>query len=188
MSAQGKLLFYIAMICLIFYLVQDKYNIFDIEFISDSSQTNDTKDTEETAEEEEYVDTFSIDTGSLNIVRSDGLVVNVDIEVADTQKERAQGLMYKEELGAYNGMLFIFDTQANNSFWMKNTRIPLDLIFFNKEKEIVDTIEDAQPCVNGHICPALRPQFEYMYCLEVNSGFVEENKINIGDTASWILE
>lgn len=186
MNAQGKLLLYIGMICLIFYLVQDRFDIFDIEFVSD---TNKQEESKEIAEEEKEQDTsFKIDTGVLNIVRTDGIVVSVEIEVADTEEERIQGLMYREVLGSYSGMLFIFDIQANNSFWMKNTRIPLDLIFIDSDKKIVDIIENAQPCVEGHICPALRPQFEYMYCLEVNGGFTEENQIDSGDTVGWILD
>mgnify|MGYP000855245630 FL=1 len=185
MSAQGKLLLYILMICLIFYLVQDRFNLFDIQFLSNS---NTEQEESSQSTEEETESTFKLDTGTLNIVRSDNAVVSVEIEVADTEEERAQGLMYRDELGEYSGMLFIFDTETNNSFWMKNTKIPLDLIFIDSDKQIVDVIKDAQPCVEGHICPALRPQFEYMYCLEVNSGFAEENRITVGDTAGWILE
>ncbi len=186
MNAQGKLLLYIGMICLIFYLVQNKFGIFDIELVPDEEKQEESEEITEKGDEQDIE--FKIDTGVLNIVRTDGIIVSVEIEIADTEEERVQGLMYREKLGSYNGMLFIFDIQANNSFWMKNTRIPLDLVFIDGDKKIVDIVENAQPCVEGHICPALRPQFEYMYCLEVNGGFAEENQIRIGDTVGWILD
>jgi len=152
--------------------------LFDIEFISDIKK-------EEVDREEESSKDFLIDIGELNILREDGIEVKVNIEIVDTEEERAQGLMYRESLGTYSGMLFVFGEEANNSFWMKNTKISLDLMFLNEEKQIIDIIENAQPCLEGHTCPSLKPQFEYMYCLEVNSGFVEENRIGVGDTMEW---
>jgi len=182
MNAQAKLLIYIGMICLIFYFVQDRFDLFDIEFFSDIKKDEAIKG------EDETVNTFSIDTGELKILREDGMEVKVDIEIVDTEEERTQGLMYREDLGAFSGMLFVLKEEANNSFWMKNTKIPLDLIFLNKKKVIIDIIQNAQPCIKGHICPSLRPQFEYMYCLEVNSGFVDRNRIEVGGSVEWKIE
>ncbi len=181
MNAQVKLLMYIGMICLIFYFVQDRFDIFDIQFISDMQD-------EKVVEKDETSEDFLIERGELKILRGDGMEVKVDVDIVDTEEERTQGLMYRESLGAFSGMLFIFDEEADNSFWMKNTKISLDLIFFNQEKVIIDIIENAQPCTEGHICPSLRPQFEYMYCLEVNAGFVEENRIDVGDSIEWVVE
>ena len=183
MNAQFKLLLYIAMICLILYFVQDRFDIFDIEFISNSEEQS-----QENSEEEEGSKDFLIEEGELTIVREDESAVVVNIEIADTEEEREQGLMYREELGEYNGMLFIFEEEGNNSFWMKNTKISLDLIFINSRKEIIETIENAQPCEEGHVCPKLTPQVEYMYCLEVNSDFVEENRVEEGNVVSWDVE
>lgn len=155
--------------------------MFDIQFISGIKR-------EENVEDEETTEKFLIEEGELTILRTDGMEVRVDVEIVDTEEERAQGLMYRESMGTYSGMLFVFEEEANNSFWMKNTKISLDLIFLNQEKIIIDIIENAQPCIEGHICPSLRPQFEYMYCLEVNSGFVEENRVEVGDSVEWIVE
>ena len=181
MNAQLKLLLYIGMICLIFYFVQDRFDIFDIEFISNIKETGKEEVTNTTEE-------FFIDEGKLTIVREDESAVVVNIEIADTEDERKQGLMYREELGDYSGMFFVFENEGNNSFWMKNTEISLDLIFINSKKKIVGTIKNAEPCEEGHICPKLAPQIEYMYCLEVNAGFVEENNIEMGNTVSWDIE
>lgn len=177
MNAQLKLLLYIAMICLILYFVQDRFKLFDIKFSSDDSETEESKD-EESKE-------FTIDEGTLVITRADKQKIVVSIEVANTEEERERGLMNRSELGEYNGMLFVFEEDGKNSFWMKNTIIPLDMIFINSDKRVVEVIENAQPCEEGHICPKLTPLVEYMYCLEVNSGFAEANNIEEGDFVEW---
>lgn len=181
MNAQAKLLLYIGMICLILYFVQDRFDLFDIQFISDNQQEEVVEDEQETEE------TFSIQDGKLTISREGEVSLNVDVEIVDTEEERAQGLMYREELGTYSGMLFVFEEEGNNAFWMKNTKIPLDIVFIDSKKSIVDIIENAQPCLEGHICPALRPQIDYIYVLEVNGGFVEENRVEEGDTVEWVV-
>ena len=80
MNAQLKLLLYIAMICLILYFVQDRYDLFDIKFSSDDSETEEAKD-EESKE-------FTIDEGTLVITRADKQKIVVRIEVANTEEER----------------------------------------------------------------------------------------------------
>lgn len=185
MNAQGKLLLYIAMICLIFYFVQDRFNLFDISFVS-NTQEEQSSDASDSKEEEK--ESFNLEKGTLTITRGEPVPVVVNVEIADTEEERAQGLMYRESLENYSGMLFVFEEEANNAFWMKNTSISLDLIFVDSGKKIVDVIENAQPCTEGHICPTLRPQVKYMYCLEVNGGFVEENRIGEGNSVDWTIE
>src|SRR3989344_2335385 len=69
-----------------------------------------------------------------------------EVEIADTSLERAQGLMFRAELKEYQGMLFIFPISEKHSFWMKNTFIPLDIIWIDENFEIVYIYENAQPC------------------------------------------
>ena len=69
-----------------------------------------------------------------------------EVEIADTSLERAQGLMFRAELKEYQGMLFIFPISEKHSFWMKNTLIPLDIIWIDENKKIVYIYENAQPC------------------------------------------
>jgi uncharacterized protein len=107
----------------------------------------------------------------------DSMVVNV--EIADTAKERAQGLMFRENLGESEGMLFVFEGENYHSFWMKNTLIPLEMIFINENLEIVD-IKHAVPCKIDP-CANYRPAEPAGYVLEVNEGFSAENGISIGD-------
>ncbi len=67
------------------------------------------------------------------------------VEVASTNDERAKGLMFRRDLGSKQGMLFIYPQQARLSFWMKNTLIPLDMIFVSGEWKVVGIIENATP-------------------------------------------
>lgn len=103
-----------------------------------------------------------------------------DVEVASSPETRALGLMYRESLDENKGMLFIFEDESQRAFWMKNTKIPLDMIFINKEKKIVNILTaepcDADPCQNyGSEKPA-------MYVLEINAGLAEKNNLKIGDS------
>ncbi len=73
-----------------------------------------------------------------------GFVVNLDLAI--TQEEVANGLMFRPSLPTDRGMLFIFDVERQPSFWMKNTLIPLDLFFLDSLGKVVDIVADAQPC------------------------------------------
>lgn len=107
----------------------------------------------------------------------------VYVEVADDAKERETGLMFRKNLEWNNRMLFIFDDEYNLSFWMKNTYIPLDMIFIDKDLRIVDIKENVQPCIEDeqYICPSYPSKQPAKYVLEVNAGFVEQNGIKAGD-------
>jgi|TARA_Y100000310_G_scaffold248848_1_gene254817 hypothetical protein len=113
----------------------------------------------------------SIDNGKENI--------KVDVEVADDLSERTQGLMFRESLNKNSGMLFIFEEEEKHAFWMKNTLIPLDMIFISEDLEIVD-IKNAIPCEEEN-CKSYAPKEKAKYVLEVNGDFTTENNINIGD-------
>lgn len=113
------------------------------------------------------------------------LTTNVDkhnfkVEVADTFATRAEGLMFRENLPRDNGMLFIYNSEGNRSFWMKNTLIPLDMIFINSDLEIVDIQKNAQPCTN-FFCKSYPSAKPAQYILEINGGLSEELGVNIGD-------
>jgi len=104
---------------------------------------------------------------------------NIKVEIADTQEKRALGLMYRTELAENKGMLFIFDKEDKHSFWMKNTYIPLDMIWINQNLEIVH-IENASPC-KTKVCPNYQPQKNALYVIEVNSDYTKKHDIKIGD-------
>ena len=106
-------------------------------------------------------------------------IIKIKVEIADDDLERQQGLMFRSFLEENGGMLFIFDDEKKHDFWMKNTLIPLDMIFINENKKIVD-IKYAQPCEKDP-CELYEPLESAKYVLEVNGNFTIENSIKIGD-------
>jgi len=107
-----------------------------------------------------------------------------DLELAKTPEERSRGLMFRESLDLDKGMLFVFEKEGAYSFWMKNTLIPLDIIWINKDKEIVFISENTQPCKEEYICPSVNPEKNAKYVLEVNGGMAEKIGLKIGDKTS----
>ena len=99
------------------------------------------------------------------------------IEYAITQEEQERGLMYRQSLASDAGMLFVFPPNTSLAFWMKNTFIPLDIIYADENWEIVDIKPDNQPQSEVSIIAA-NP---YNYCLEVNAGQAASHNIRIGD-------
>lgn len=106
--------------------------------------------------------------------------IKVNVEIADSPEERAAGLMFRESLGENFGMLFIFDDEKTRSFWMKNTLIPLDMVFISEDLEIID-IKYAVPCREDP-CISYVSKEPAEYVLEVNGNFTIRNDIAIGNT------
>ncbi|NNK12454.1 MAG: DUF192 domain-containing protein [Flavobacteriaceae bacterium] len=117
--------------------------------------------------------------GTLSIFRAatDSLLAQVNIEIAESDYETQTGLMYRESMEKNQGMLFIFPEEAYHSFYMKNTRFPLDIIYINKDMEVGSIIANAQP-MDEESLPSENP---VMYVLEVNAGMAEEWKLAQGD-------
>jgi len=105
--------------------------------------------------------------------------ISIDVEIADTPLKITQGLMHRESLGEKEGMLFIFRSEDYRSFWMKNTLIPLDIIFVAGNGTIVDIKENFQPC-EGDPCESYRSKARAKYVVEMNGGFSGENYVNVG--------
>ncbi|MBD3328271.1 DUF192 domain-containing protein [Candidatus Peregrinibacteria bacterium] len=113
-------------------------------------------------------------------INTDNEKVNFIVEIADTIEKRQEGLMFREELDQNYGMWFVFDKEQELSFWMKNTLIPLDMIFVNDEFYVVDIVKNAQPCKSDPCSsyPADRPA---RYVLEINAGLSDLMGIEEGD-------
>jgi len=111
------------------------------------------------------------------IIYSKDTDISINVEIVDTNAERARGLMFRESLCGNCGMLFAFDDLDYRSFWMKNTLMPLDIIFIDDHFSIMD-IQYAAPCTT-EICDIYSNKARYV--LEVNGGFTKENNINVGD-------
>ncbi|MEK6839685.1 MAG: DUF192 domain-containing protein [Nanoarchaeota archaeon] len=109
----------------------------------------------------------------------------IAVELADTPEERIQGLMNRESLCASCGMLFVFQQEGTHGFWMKNTSIPLDLIFINKEGVIVDILA-AEPCKEMS-CPTYSSQKRALYVLEVNKGMSTQHAFAVGQKVALNL-
>lgn len=104
--------------------------------------------------------------------------VHVQVELALTPEQHERGLMYRQNLPADSGMLFIFPDTEIRSFWMKNTPLPLDMIFVDDDNEIVGIVENTVPfSTNNRTIP--RPA---RYVLEVNGGFAAQHGIKAGQT------
>lgn len=105
------------------------------------------------------------------------VITMITIQIADNDQERAEGLMWRKYMPENEGMLFIFDHQEIQTFWMKNTYIPLDMIFADKSGVIVSIHKDAAPLDETTISSGTPAQ----YVVEVNAGFCSQYGIKAGD-------
>jgi uncharacterized membrane protein (UPF0127 family) len=106
------------------------------------------------------------------------------VSVADTYDERKMGLMYEENLDENRGMIFVFVKKDKFNFWMKNTLIPLDMIFIDEDMKVVDFIENAEPCKVKN-CPHYTSKTEALYVLELNGGQANKIDLEIGDKVKF---
>lgn len=125
--------------------------------------------------------------GELKIVRAsnDSILKTIDIEIADNNYERETGLMYRNTMQKNQGMLFIFDNEQYLAFYMKNTIIPLDILYINANNTIVYIYKSTTPYSNE----ALPSKSITKYVLELNAGLADEWQIEVGDSISYnVLE
>ena len=99
------------------------------------------------------------------------------VELAVTPDAHQRGLMYRREMPRNAGMLFIFSTRGPKSFWMKNTLIPLDILFLEAGGRIIHVHHNAQP----HSLTPISPKVKTLAVLEINGGLSEELGIKVGD-------
>lgn len=104
------------------------------------------------------------------------------IEIVQTSEERRKGLQARKYLSKDRGMLFVFSESKKYSFWMKDTFIPLDIIWIDRNKRIVTVISDVLPCEIEQ-CPVYAPDNDALYVLEVNAGVAIELGLKGGDQA-----
>ncbi len=103
------------------------------------------------------------------------------VEVADTAEKRRWGLMYRNELGTDEGMLFVFPDDGDQSFWMKNTPLSLDIIFMDARGRVVGIVHDTVPFSTRSVSIGVPSR----YALEVRAGLARRNGIAVGDTARF---
>ena len=102
------------------------------------------------------------------------------VEIADDDAERARGLMFRDSMPADHGMLFIHDYEEPQSYWMKNTRIPLDILYFDNGRRLVSQQRDVPPCALGDGCPPYPSDAAARYVLELNAGEAARMKLQNG--------
>jgi uncharacterized protein len=104
----------------------------------------------------------------------------IHAEVADTDQTRSAGLMFRDSLPPGGGMLFIFQEARPYLFWMKNCKFPIDIIWFNEQKEVIFIAEKTPPC-KADPCPHYGPlDKNALYVIEVASGFAAKEKLKLG--------
>ena len=120
------------------------------------------------------------ETSPRAIIQTGDSEVVVHIEVADTESERARGLMGRTELANDAGMAFVFPENSTSAFWMKDTLIPLSIAFYDEDGRIV-RILDMEPCRHDP-CPLYDPRAIYRGALEVDKGAFRRWGVEVGDT------
>jgi uncharacterized membrane protein (UPF0127 family) len=112
------------------------------------------------------------------VIFPDGYIVHV--EIAANDELRAQGLMFRDQLRPASGMLFFFTEDGEYPFWMKNTHIPLDMIWIDSGKRIAHVAHDVPPCRIEN-CPNYPPHAIARYVLEVAAGVAKQHGLKDGD-------
>lgn len=101
------------------------------------------------------------------------------LELARTPQEQAQGLMFRESLPPNTGMLFVFDAAGVHAFWMKNTMIPLDMIWMDEAGRVLFVSADTPPC-KADPCPNYGPDAPAARVLEIAGGLAKKEKVTVG--------
>lgn len=108
----------------------------------------------------------------------------IEVEVAADDASRMRGLMDRTSMPAEHGMLFVFPDEAMRSFWMKDTLIPLDMLFFDGQRRLVTLLRDVPPC-KADPCQAYPSTAPAHYVLELNAGAASKLGVHEGDVATF---
>lgn len=107
------------------------------------------------------------------------------VEVADTHEKRNRGLMHRDQLAEGTGMLFLHDREQPLAYWMKNTRIPLDIFYFDSQRRLVSVSRNVPPCSLGDRCPPYPSTGPALYVLELNAGEARKLDVKRGDEITF---
>jgi hypothetical protein len=114
---------------------------------------------------------------STNVIKT-----NLEIQIADNEFEEDLGLMYRKQMDENKGMLFICTNSQIQTFWMRNTFIPLDMIFVNPDKRIVTIQKNTKVLCDSTYSSTAPAQF----VIEVDAGFCDRHNIKVGDKVNWV--
>ena len=112
-----------------------------------------------------------------SVVLPSGL--SIRLELARTDEERSQGLMFRASLPPGAGMVFLFDTLEVRPFWMKNCHFPIDIVHVLSNGSVVDVLENVPPCA-ADPCPSYPPRGKSDTVVELNAGVAKENGVRTG--------
>jgi len=118
-------------------------------------------------------------------VSVNGLVLIADI--AATDEQRTKGLSVKDSLAENEAMLFVFNNEDEHTFWMKNMKFPIDIIWIDADKTVVHIEHSLQPCRSDLLCPTYKPIEDSLYVLETVGGFAEKHGIAKGTPVDFEL-
>ncbi len=141
-------------------------------------------------EQQELIKSQEVRSGS-NGYRQVNITVNGLVLVADiaaTDEQRTKGLSVKDRLAENEAMLFVFDKEAEHTFWMKNMKFPIDIIWIDTDKTVVHIEHNLQPCSSELLCPTYKPIDDSLYVLETVGGFAERHDIIKGTRADFELK
>ena len=126
-----------------------------------------------------------LDTTSMNKVNDTSVIEigdrTIKVILAETPTEQSKGLAIKDSMNENEGMFFIFDTPQKYSFWMKDMKFPIDIIWIDTTGKIVHIEKNLQPCIFLLPCASYSPDIDSLYVLEVVSNFTNKYNIKIGD-------
>ncbi len=111
---------------------------------------------------------------------------SVTAELAVNEEDRARGLMFRQTLNTDEGMLFVFQKDEYNSFWMKNTLIPLDMVWLDSSRRVIFIAENVPPC-KAEPCPSYGPDLPSRYVLELKAGKAREIGLKVMDRLGFVL-
>ena len=111
----------------------------------------------------------------------------VKVEVVYKWDDLIRGLKFREKMDLDHGMLFIFPKTSVYSFWMKDTKIPLDMIWMDYARRVVHIASNVPPCVSDP-CTIYTPQDQALYVLEVNAGYATRHNITVGRSAQFFVK
>jgi hypothetical protein len=108
------------------------------------------------------------------------------VELAVTDEERARGLMFRDKVLPEQGMLFVFDKEDLHTFWMKNTLVPLDMLWLGRDHRIIHIAGNVPPCA-AEPCPTYGPEIPALFVLELKGGQADVLGLKIQDRLEFVL-
>ncbi|GAB3177362.1 DUF192 domain-containing protein [Telluribacter humicola] len=151
-----------------------------VPFLNDRKSGAETSASSGTADTGSSTPVFTKE-GEVVFMSGGAAIKKIDVEIADNEADRAKGLMYRSYMPDSVGMLFIFEQSEPQSFWMKNTILPLDILYVNENKEIVYIHKNTTPYSEQGL-----PSYDNaQYVVEVNGGFTDRYGIKVGDSITF---